>query len=495
MRGNREDAAVNCREIRPNLRWLTVEDAESLPIEEIWNLYREYVNAPQVKVFRAFSYGNDRFTHAEGMYLFTHEGRKILDFTGGLGVLSHGHNHPRILAVRETYQQQKRMEVHKLVFSPYVAALSHNLAQLLPGDLNVSYFPNSGAEAVEGAVKAAFKSHKHKRRFILHADLSYHGKLIGSGTLSGAIGHQWDFPRMEHTLAFEYGNIASLEKLVATRRRQNGASDIYAVIIEPFNAAHLIACSETFLRALRALCDREGIVLIFDEVYSGCGKCGTLFYFMRHAGLVPDALCLSKSFGGGKSSISAYVLRAPLFKAAYGTDNDALKHTTTYNGFGEECATAIEALQIMVEEDYPGKARRIFGYLQPRLEALKTRFPDQISEIRGAGAMLGVRLRSPLARLENLLAHIPASYLRDKSEFFHKITAAARVEELYREHGILTTITPVSQGMVAVMPALIAAEPDLEFFLGALEASLRKGLAPLVRRFAAAGLKTLLAER
>lgn len=473
-------------------RLLTIEDAENLKIEEIWDLYKDYVNAPQVKVFRAFSYGKDLFTHSEGMYLYTKEGRKILDFTGGLGVLSHGHNHPKILAARMEFQRKKRMEIHKLVFSPYIAALSHNIAQLLPGDLNVSYFPNSGAEAVEGAIKAACKSHKQKREYILFADISYHGKLIGSGSISGSVQHQWDFPRMENTASFEYGNIASVEEQVKQLRRPDGASNVYAIIVEPFNASHMLESGENFLRALRRLCDRERIVLIFDEVYSGWGKSGTLFYFMRYEGLVPDALCMSKSFGGGKSSISAYVLRTPLFKAAYGADNDALLHSTTYNGFGEECATAIEAVQIMIEEDYPGKSQAINNYLRPKLDQLKEKCPAQIKEVRGVGTLMGMMFKSPYEFVEKTLIKLPIKFIRDKTEFINKITAAAVVEELYKTHGILTTITPVQQGMIAITPSIIAKEQDLDYFIGCLDSSLQKGLASLINSFVASTLKKMM---
>lgn len=474
------------------IKLLTIEDAESLKIEEVWDLYRNYVNAPQTNVFRAFSYGKDLFTHSEGMYLYTKDGRKILDFTGGLGVLSHGHNNPRILTARKKFQENKRMEVHKLVFSPYIAALSYNIAQLLPGDLNISYFPNSGAEAVEGAIKAAYKSHKQKRKYILHADISYHGKLIGSGSVSGSIQHQWNFPRMENTVTFEYGNIASVEELVNKLRCSDGTSDIYTIIVEPFNASHMVESGEGFLRSLRKLCDREGIALIFDEVYSGWGKSGTLFYFMRFEGLVPDALCMSKSFGGGKASISAYVLRTPLFKAAYGTDNDALLHSTTYNGFGEECVTAIEAVRIMIEEDFPGKSQNIFNYLKPKLDQLKEKYPKQISEIRGVGTLMGLKLKSPYEFVEQALAKLPIKFIENKTEFINKITAAAMVEELYRTHGILMTITPVKQGMIAVSPSIIAQKEDMDYFINSLEAALQKGLTSLINQFVASTLKKMI---
>ncbi|MCP4229564.1 MAG: aminotransferase class III-fold pyridoxal phosphate-dependent enzyme, partial [bacterium] len=95
-------------------------------------------------------------TKAEGMYIFTDDGRKVLDFTGGIGVLNHGHNHPRILAARRAFMDEKRAEVHKNFLSRYIAGLSHNIAALLPDELKISYFCNSGGEAAEGAVKLAY---------------------------------------------------------------------------------------------------------------------------------------------------------------------------------------------------------------------------------------------------------------------------------------------------------------------------------------------------
>ena len=131
---------------------LTIEECDSLNIDQVWDLYKQYVNPKQVNIFSSFSYGKDTFSHADGMYMYTKDGRKILDFSGGLGVLNHGHNHQEILDSRINFQKNKGLEVHKLIFSPYIAGLSHNIAKLLPGDLNKCYFPNSGAEAIEGAI-------------------------------------------------------------------------------------------------------------------------------------------------------------------------------------------------------------------------------------------------------------------------------------------------------------------------------------------------------
>src|SRR6266540_967821 len=136
-------------------RLMTIDDCEQLTARGTHDLYRRYVNRSQVSLMTSFGFGRELVERAAGAWLWTKDGRKILDFTGGVGVLNHGHNHPRILAARKRFQDAQRMEVHKTYFSPYVAGLGHNLAQLLPGDLTMSFFPNYGAEAVEGAVKVA----------------------------------------------------------------------------------------------------------------------------------------------------------------------------------------------------------------------------------------------------------------------------------------------------------------------------------------------------
>ncbi len=177
-------------------RLLSIEDCENLDISQVWQYYRDYVNPGQVELISSFGFGQDLIVKAEGCWLETQSGRRILDFSGGIGVLNHGHNHPRILSARKTFQDKGYMEVHKNYFSPYLAALSHNIAKLLPADLNIAYFPNSGAEAIEGAMKMAYKYHRCKRQYILHSDISYHGKLLGAASISASCELHFRFPEI-----------------------------------------------------------------------------------------------------------------------------------------------------------------------------------------------------------------------------------------------------------------------------------------------------------
>jgi len=459
------------------------EDCLDLDIDTVQEMYQNYVNPRQVDLIGSFGFGRILAKSASGLRIVTTDGHEILDFTGGVGVLNHGHNHPRILEARKRFQDQQRMEVHKNFLSPYIAALSHNIAQLLPEDLDISYFCNSGAEAVEGAVKLAYKYHNGKRNHILHADISFHGKLLGSAGLTGSTEVSFEFPTIPGIGSFTYGCIDSVKAAVNKYRSASGESDIYAIILEPFNATTLRGCTTDFLKELRTLCTDNNIVLIFDEVYSCWAKTGELFHFMEHQ-VVPDIVTMAKSLGGGKASISGYTTRKPFFMKAYGSLNHSIIHSTTYNGFGEETATAIEAINIVVEDDYVGRSKRIFTQLNGGLRKLQEKYPDVISDVRGSGALNGIILNdSVIPGLKKALSFVPSEFFSDEC-FMVKLLTAAVISELYNEHSILTFYGVNREVPLIVSPSLIADEKDIEIFLHALDQTLSIGRLKLMLKFA-----------
>jgi putrescine aminotransferase len=460
-----------------------LEECEQLTPPHVHELYRSYVSRSQVSLMTSFGFGRELAERAEGAYIWTRDGRKILDFTGGVGVLNHGHNHPRILAARQRFQDAHRMEVHKTFFSPYVAVLAHNLAQVLPGDLNMSFLPNSGAEAVEGAIKLAYKYHGGKRGRVLRADIAFHGKLLGSGGLTGGPDH-FRFPEIPGVLTFRYGDLDSVRSALGTARDRNGRCDVYAIIVEPFSASTMHCCSEEFLRGLRGLCDANDIVLIFDEIYTGWGKTGSLFYFMRYPGLVPDVLTTSKSFGGGKSSISAYVAGERVFRKAYDNLVDSLLQSTstTYYGFGEETATAIEAVNVAIEDDYPARARDIERILAPGLQRIQREHSGTVACVRGAGALHGIFLDGGPRILDLAAKLAPVGIARDP-HFRKKLITCSVIDALYRDHGIYTYYTLNGDNPLVAAPPLVVEPGDVEYFVDRLDATLRQGLARLLTRF------------
>ena len=458
----------------------TVDDCEKLTNQQVRELYKKHVNPAIEHLLGAFHLGEELIDHAEGVWIYTRNNEKILDVTGGIGVLSHGHNHPRILNSRLSFQKKKRMEVHKTIFSPYVAALSHNISELLPDDLDYSFFCNSGAEAVEGAIKLAYKYHQGKRKVILHSDISFHGKLLGSGTITASQEVRYKFPRISNTAQFEFNNIDSIIKKIDEYRNESGKSDIYAIIAEPFSASYLRACDPEFLKQLEKICNENDIVLIFDEVYTGWYKTGNLFNFLDSS-VIPDILTTSKSLGGGKASISAYVSRGSILKKAYGNIEDATLHTTTYNGFGEECITAIEAINITQEENFHDKSLKIEKIVNERCKKLMREFGNQVSECKGKGSLHGIFLKTNTG-FGKMLSLLPLNLTKDK-KFLPKLMAAAISDWLFKNFKIYVLFSTTEKVALLFAPSLIIDEKEIHYFFDSLESTFKKGVLKIVAKF------------
>ncbi|GAA2837321.1 aspartate aminotransferase family protein [Nonomuraea rubra] len=458
-----------------------VDECESFTVKQVQDLYRKYVSRSQVNLMTSFGFGRELVESAEGARIRTRGGREVLDVTGGVGVLNHGHNHPRILEARRRFADRRRMEVHKAFFSPYVAALSHNIAELLPGDLNISYFPNSGAEANEGAVKMAYKYHGGRRNTILRSDISFHGKTLGAGSLTGSSENSFRFPGLPGIVVHPYGDLEAVRAAVEAARTPDGGCDVYAIMAEPFSASSMRCWAESDLYELRRLCDANDIMLIFDEVYTGWGKTGSLFYFMRYPDLLPDILVYSKSLGGGKASIAGYTARERVFRKAYDRLSDVILHSTTYYGFGEETATAIEAVNIVVEDDYPARARQIERILGPGLQNIHKRHPDVVGRVSGVGALWGVFL-SGGPKVLDLAARLAPGFSGDP-QFRTKLIALSVIADLYREHGIVSYYSPNADNPLVVAPTLAIEPEDVEYFLDSLDRTLAKGLPRLLAGF------------
>ena len=471
-------------------KFYKISDIDNLTISEIKHLYKNYINPEQVNIYNAFDYNDDIFEKAEGVYIllrmekdfrFNWRSRCIKPWPQ-----SQMHNKERI-----KFQKKNKIEINKLNLSPYIAALGHNISIILNHKLKKSYFVNSGAEANEGAIKMAYASYRNKRDYILSASNSFHGKLIATGTITGSLKHL-DFPKMKNVKFFEYNNFESLIKTIDSVKKQKNECNVYAIIIEPFIAQSLVGYDEHFIKKTRKLCDNENINLIFDEVYCGWGKTGHVFSFQRYK-YYPDILTFSKSFGGGKSSISGYIAKDHVFNKAYGNKQSALLHTSTYNGFAEECLTAIEAINILVDDDYPRKANQIGIILMRSLNILKSKHPNSVKEIKGMGALYGVSFYSPLDIFTNFFKNIPVAFIQNKKEFIEKITIGSIINHLYSNHNILTTVT-LNPGnpLLSVSPSLVITNEDIKYFIDSLDKTLQVGLSKLVFNFIKTNLYKLL---
>jgi len=463
--------------IKPPL--LTLDQVEALSPEEAHDLYGRHYSPGMAKMMAMLGFHRIRPVRSEGMRLHLADGTSVLDFTGGVGVLNHGHNHPRILKARADFAARRGMEVWKFFPSPYQSALCHNLAQIFPADLDVVFLCNSGAEANEGAMKMVEKVAGPRRHKIAYTDISFHGKSHATLSVSGSEAHQRDhFKLLPGCIQVPHGDAATLEKAFRDNRNADGSSQIGAFIVEAIRSEGCITPPEGYFAKVRELCDRYKVALIADEVYTGFGRTGKMFAFM-HYGLVPDLVTFSKSFGGGKATLAGYVARRGLFEDAYGSVKHATLHSTTFSGFSEEVIAAIEAIHVLYDERLVENAAEQGAYLLERLNWLKGRHPGIVTDVRGIGCLACVRLENLATRL---LAAVPGLGL--PTEVVSKITTATVIAEMMARHRVLTFSPPHDVNLLLLTPSLIVGRADIDAYVAALDDVLSLNFAEMVLKFA-----------
>lgn len=468
--------------------WYTIGDVEKMSSKEKVSLTEEYVNPGMAKLFKVLGFDRVWGSSAEGVHIILNDGRRILDMTGGSCVLGLGHNHPRILAVRKRIAEENRLELCKSFLSPYVAALSANIAQLLPGDLQYSFFCNSGAEAIEGALKLAQKYSGCNRAGLVYTDHSFHGKTYAAMSVSSLEEHRHHFQLLDRCYKVPYGDAEALESLFRSRRlEKNEKPDVCAFIVEAIHGTRLVFPPQGYLKRVRQLCNEYDVLLILDEIYTGFGRTGYWFAF-ESEGIVPDIVCYSKVFGGGKATIAGYTARKPVFLKAYGRLEDSMIHSSTFTGMSEECATAIEALNIIKEEHLAERARELGQYLGQRLHAIKEKHSKRIIDVRGRGLLWGVELKPMISQVEPVIAQV----FPDKASALPALTGAIVLAELFHAHNVLAYLGFTLRNLIVFSPPLLIGKEELNQAVDALDKVLSAGWLTLVRRF---GTRFVFARR
>ena len=315
---------------------------------------------------------------AEGCTITDRSGKKYLDFISGIGVANIGHAHP---AVVKAITDQAARYLHVMVYGESIQApqvrLARRLADVVPSPLSVTYFTNSGTEAVEGALKTA-KKYTGRKKLVAFMG-SFHGDTHGSLSVTGRNVYQKPFRPLLPNVTF----------LPFNRSKRLKAIDRHtaAVIVEPIQSEGGVNVpDDNFLPALRDRCDETGALLIFDEVMTGLGRTGKLFA-CQHWKVVPDILVLAKALGGGMP-LGAFISRPEIMKTL--SEDPPLSHVTTFGGHPVSCAAGLAALDFLLKENLPERAERLGQYIMDRLKKL----PEigGVKEVRGKGLLIGLEL-------------------------------------------------------------------------------------------------------
>ena len=464
------DVAVSVA--KPNL--LTVDQAVAMPLEQMSKLFVDHLNPGQLHFMKLLGFHKVKIESAEGVFYTDQNGRKILDFFGGFGSLSFGHNRPRIVAARKKFQDEKRHEIAMAFLSQYAAALAHNLAAIAPGDLDMVFLGSSGSEAMEAALKVAERYQGPKKSKILFAEHAFHGKTKGVLSITDSALYQSEFNLVDDAVKVPFGD------LEAIRSALENDPQIGIVCLETIQGgAGIVEAAPEFWQGLRKLCDEKGVLWVADEVQSGTGRSGRFFAF-EHYGVVPDVTALAKSLGGGKTAMAAMIARKPIYMKAYGKPATALIHgPATFGGIGEACITSIEALNIMYDEDLMDNAALVGAYMKTQLQELHARYPKLIKDVRGRGFMLGLEFQDFSQTMP--MAVRPALAMLDeklKGSLSGFIGSA-----LLRDHDVLVAFTEYNRNVVRLQPALITTHENVDQFITALDKVLSGGVIKIVTDF------------
>ncbi|HTC30791.1 MAG TPA: aminotransferase class III-fold pyridoxal phosphate-dependent enzyme [Candidatus Acidoferrum sp.] len=349
---------------------------EDLAAEAFEN-YKSFINPPLARVMKLS--GSPVEVRAAGSTIWDQHGKAYLDFAGGYGVFTLGHSHPRVLAaVRE---QMERMSLSgKTMFNVVLGRAAKRLAELTPGDLQLSFWCNSGTEALEGAIKLARAATGRGKIVATHN--AYHGKTLGALSISGRKTFQEPFrPLLADVAHVPFADAAALDEALR---------DAAAFVVEPVQGEGGVNVPPAgYLRAVRAACDRAGALFIADEVQTGLGRCGYLFACERDD-VVPDVMTLAKGLSGGVIPAGAFIARPDAWNRAYA--KAPLVHTSTFGGSEIACAAALAAMDVLVEDDLVANARARGEQLLDGCRAIALEYPQVIREARGLGLLVGVEL-------------------------------------------------------------------------------------------------------
>ena len=342
---------------------------------------------------------------AHGIYLHGADGKKYIDLVSGVSVSNLGHNHPAIVsAAKDQIDKHMHLMVYgEMVQSPQVL-LAEKLAELLPGNLPVTYFVSTGSEAVEGALKLAKRY--TGRTEIAAFRSAYHGGTHGALSILGHEPLKNAFrPLLPDVLSLRFNETGDLP-LITERTA--------CVVVESIQAeAGIILPDKGYLRKLRDRCNQTGALLITDDIQMGMGRTGKMFSF-EHYDYEPDILCLAKALGAGMP-LGAFISSAEIMKTF--TCEPELGHITTFGGHPVSCAAALAGIRIIEEEKLSDNAT-----LQGQLICRELKHHPKVKSIRQKGLMLAVELHSEekVTEIMHLLLHerlIVDRFLFNKTSF------------------------------------------------------------------------------
>jgi putrescine aminotransferase len=395
--------------------------------------YKRYINPSISRAFNLMGCGVE--ARALGSTIIDGDGKQYLDAAGGFGVFSLGHSHPVVVS-RVRDQLEKMPLSTRTMYNEPLAMLSELLATISPQGLQYSFICNSGAEAVEGALKMARAS--TGKRGIIAAENSFHGKTLGALSATGKEIYRKPFyPLLDSFTFVPYGDAAAVASAINDQTA--------AVIVEAIQGeGGIIVPPPSYLPALREICTRNGVLLIVDEVQTGLGRTGKMFG-VDHFNVAPDIMTLGKALGGGVMPVAAFIGTPAVWQPLI--ENPFL-HTSTFGGNPLACVAGQATIELLLSEPIIQEVEAKGRLILDRLSNMQAALPHIIEDVRGQGLMIGLELAS--AGLCGLI-----------------------ISEAMKQ-GVLLAFTLNNSKVIRIEPPLTTSMAEIEKILSAIEHGLER---------------------
>lgn len=415
-------------------------------------LWRDHINPDFIDLIETIGWGR-RFVQAIGCRLRDEDGNDILDLLAGFGVHNLGHNHPRLVEALHTALTSGGPSFLNIDAVPEAGEVAERLHALSSPDLCRTVFANSGAEAVDQAVKAARAA--TGRRVVIACRQAYHGLSVGTLPLFGKREMAAPFGASDaEARLIPFGDLAALARVCAEAKPA-------LFVVEPIQAeGGIIVPPDDYLPGAARICREHGTLIAIDEIQTGLGRCGTWFASVP-AELRPDALLVGKALGGGLMPAAAMLCTDAVWKKSFAGPERGHMTTSTFAGGRLAMVAARETLDALRDESLPERARELGVWLQQRLADLARRHAV-VTAVRGRGLLWGLELAPPAGLLTGL---VPA-WAREG------ILAQMICLRLLDRHGVLMQPCSIAQNILRIEPPLTMARDELERGVNAIDAEL-----------------------
>ena len=416
------------------------------------SLLSDYMNPQLAKVLKMLGY-DPVYVKAAGSHLWDINGVDYLDMQSGFGVFALGRSHPGIKKAINDYLEIDSPNLIKMGAQLIAGLLASKLIEEhAPPGIDTVFLCNSGAEAIDGAIKFAH-AHTGKKR-VLYCEGGFHGLSIGALAVNGCREFRSDYEAL-----FSFGTGVPFND-IESLKSELSKGDVAAFVVEPVIGHGVYIPDDDYLPAARELCTRYGTLFIADEIQTGLGRTGR-FFACEHWNVTPDIITMSKALSGGFCPVGAILYPRKVYKSVYKSLEQCMVHSSTFSQNDLSAVCGLATLSVIKEEGIVENSAAMGTYLLKRLQALSDKY-ELIKEIRGLGLMIAVEFGEP----RSLLLKTGWKMI---TGLHHNLFCQSILVPLMMDHHILAQVSGHGRHIIKLLPPLVFSREDADRFIDAFD--------------------------